>query len=172
MKLFTAVIAISLALALMFMQRPADAQANFTEAMTLLMNNFLAQLPVQVAQILRICITGFPQALIVALLDLSRQVLYMCKSIAQDNPELLQGLVTSIAFSTILFGAMGTVCPVIGNLICGGFGFVIGIPIGLVDGCLRWFGFYNVSQSQLEAAKRQAELNRVNNPQQVIIIPG
>jgi len=172
MKLFTIVIAVSLAMALIFMQRPAEAQTDLAGATTWILDILAGYLPPQLFEIVRFCLTGFLQACVVSLLDLSRQVLYMCKSIAQDNPEFIQGLAITTIFCTILFGAMGTVCPVIGNVICGGIGFIIGIPMGLLDGCLRWLGFYNIPQWQVDAAQRQAEINRVNNPQQVIIIPG
>lgn len=171
MKLFTVVLAVSVVLAMIFVQRPAEAQAEtLTGAATQLLNILAGYLPPQLFEIVRFCLTGFLQACVVSLLDLSRQVLYMCKSIMQDNPEFIQGLMTNTVFCTILFGAMGTVCPVIGNLVCGAFGFAIGIPIGLIDGCLRWVGYYNIPEWQVEAAQRQAEINKINNPQ-IIIIP-
>jgi len=48
-------------------------------------------------------------------------------------------------------------------------GALLGIPIGLIDGWLRWTGYYSPAPSDIAAAEAQEKLNQTKQPQYIVV---
>jgi hypothetical protein len=129
-------------------------------------------------QLMALCSTGTINALLSTLNTILTQCLLNVRTICAQNPEFQQSLINDVVLCASIGAIAGMCFPlpfltmIVGTPLFGIIGALLGIPIGLIDGWLRWTGFFNPAPSDIDAAKAQAELDKAKQPQYIIITPG
>lgn len=119
--------------------------------------------------------TGGINSIIAGISTLASQCLLSLRTICSQNPEFQQSLVNDVILCTAL-GLIAGLCvpiPLLTSLcsspILALLGAVLGVPMGLCDGWLRWTGYYSPAPSDIAAAEAQEKLNQTKQPQYIVV---